>query len=423
MSDALWWVPSLVVFGAAALIAAGAVVGVRRLGAGREQRALAGVRRDEVDAKVLIVRADEAVREAEREAAFVEAGFGAEAADRFRAEVERARGPLREAMLLQQRLDDAIPDTAAQRRDWSRRIAELCAAALEIVERADASAAAARAAERDAVGRLPQLRERAAALEARHAEALTQFDAVATRYAESALASSRDAAARAAAALAEALRIDAGAASTTGALDAAAVSRLEAVLARAERELADAESAERRLDDAAAALTDDEQRLAAALAAARTEADAAARDLADPRLSAAAEELGAAIAACSAALAQAPTGLPDPVARQARLRALHDRLDTALAEVRRAGGRLDGARSALAGALSIAEHTLREASAVIDRGRGRVGADARTRLADAERELVVARQEPDPVAALDAARRAAARAADADALARYDLSR
>ncbi|UOE42669.1 hypothetical protein [Agromyces larvae] len=418
MLDALWWVPSLVVFGAAAVVAVGAVVGVRRLGAGRERRALDGVRADEVEAKVLIVRADEAVREAEREAGFVEAGFGSEAGRVFRAEIERARGPLREALLLQQRLDDAIPDTAAQRREWSGRIAALCGSVLEIVERADASAADARAAERDAAGRLPQVRERAAALEVRHGEAVARLDALAARYAGTALATSRDAADRAATALAEAHRLDGG-----GLLAAPAVARLEAVLARAERELAEAESAERRLDDAAVALTGDEQRLEAALDAARTEADAASRDLADPRLSAAAEELGAAIAAGSAALAEAPAGLPDPLARRARLRALGDRLDTALAEVRRAGGRLDGARSALAGALSIAEHTLREASAVIDRGRGRVGADARTRLADAERELVIARQEPDPVAALDAARRAAARAADADALARYDLSR
>ncbi|MCD1570917.1 TPM domain-containing protein, partial [Agromyces mediolanus] len=72
------------------------------------------------------------------------------------------------------------------------------------------------------------------------------------------------------------------------------------------------------------------------------------------------------------------------------------------------------------GALAIAESQLGVARALVERGRGLVGAGARTRLAEAERQLVIARQEPDPVAALDAARRAAARAADAEALASWD---
>jgi hypothetical protein len=47
------------------------------------------------------------------------------------------------------------------------------------------------------------------------------------------------------------------------------------------------------------------------------------------------------------------------------------------------------------------------------------GAGSRTKLAEAKRELVIAENESDPVAALDAARRAQNRARDADDLARY----
>ena len=43
-------------------------------------------------------------------------------------------------------------------------------------------------------------------------------------------------------------------------------------------------------------------------------------------------------------------------------------------------------------------------------------------LRELDVQLVIARQEPDPVAALDAARRAAARANDAEALAAWDRS-
>ena len=49
----------------------------------------------------------------------------------------------------------------------------------------------------------------------------------------------------------------------------------------------------------------------------------------------------------------------------------------------------------------------------------RSGVDARTRLAEAERQLMLAESESDPVEALDAARRSATSARDADALARY----
>jgi len=102
------------------------------------------------------------------------------------------------------------------------------------------------------------------------------------------------------------------------------------------------------------------------------------------------------------------------------VRAARDRLAVARAAARNAQGRLDGARGALGGAIAIAESQARVARAAIERGGARIGADARTRLAEAERQLVIARQEPDPVAALDAARRAASRASDAEALAAYD---
>ena len=77
MPDGLWWLPSLVVFGATAVAIVGGVLGFRRLGTKRERAALDDGRALEVRAKGLIVRADTAVREADREAAFADAQFGA----------------------------------------------------------------------------------------------------------------------------------------------------------------------------------------------------------------------------------------------------------------------------------------------------------------------------------------------------------
>jgi hypothetical protein len=122
----------------------------------------------------------------------------------------------------------------------------------------------------------------------------------------------------------------------------------------------------------------------------------------------------------SAVMAGRSDVVGDPFADRDRLRSARDRLEVARAAARAAQGRLDGAREALGGAIAIAESQLGVAHAAIARGRDLVGAAARTRLAEAERQLVIARQEPDPVAALDAARRAAARASDAEALAMYD---
>jgi hypothetical protein len=415
MPEGLWWLPSLVVFGAAAVAVAGSVLGFRRLGARRERVALDDGRALEVRAKGLIVQADTAVREADREAAFAEAQFGAATARDVRGALETARRRLREAFLLQQRLDDAHPHTAAERGTWSSRIVDLCESALHEIAEADAALAARRRAERGAEADLPALREDAVRLATRRADASAALERLGTRFSNSALGTAHGASARVDSALAEA----------TAALDDAErrLARSEpaaeplAVVAdrldRASRDLADIEGVELELDAAQSDAAGEAASLDAELVAARAERDA--QDDADS-----AGALGAAIGAASAVMAARAEVAGDPFAQRDRLRAARDRLEVARAAARNVQGRLDGARGALGGAIAIAESQARVARAAIERGGPRVGADARTRLAEAERQLVIARQEPDPVAALDAARRAASRASDAEALAAFD---
>ncbi|RZS64299.1 hypothetical protein EV187_2679 [Agromyces ramosus] len=415
MPDGLWWLPSLLVFGAAAAALVGGVLGFRRLGTKRERAALDDGRALEVRAKGLIVQADTAVREADREVAFAEAQFGAATARDVRDALATARARLREAFLLQQRLDDAHVATAAERRNWSSRIVDLCESALHAIGEADAALAARRRAERGAGADLPALREDAERLASRRAGASAALDRLGTRFATSALGTAHAASARVDSALAEA----------TAALDDAErrLARSEpaadvvAVVAdrldRASRDLADLEGVELELAAAQSDAVGEAASLDAELAAARAE-----RDEQDDADSAAA--LGAAIGAASAVIAARAEVAGDPFAERDRLRAARDRLEVARAAARNAQGRLDGARGALGGAIAIAERQARVARAAIERGGPRVGADARTRLAEAERQLVIARQEPDPVAALDAARRATSRASDAEALAAFD---
>jgi hypothetical protein len=76
-----------------------------------------------------------------------------------------------------------------------------------------------------------------------------------------------------------------------------------------------------------------------------------------------------------------------------------------------------GARTALPGTLAAARNAIAQAEASV--AHSQAGADARARLISSQHELALARQAQDPVAALDAARRAMRDAEDAKALADY----
>ncbi|MCP2371066.1 hypothetical protein BJ978_001742 [Agromyces terreus] len=436
MPDGLWWLPSLVVLGVAAAAVVGGIVAFRRLGARRERAALESGRGAELRAKSLIVQADSAVREALAEALFVEAQFDRATAASVREAVEVAQRRLREAFLLQQRLDDAEPDTAAERRSWSARIVDLCESALATLAASDAALDARRLAERGASSEAPLLEGRRDALSVRRDEAAAMLDRLDGRFAASALGGAHDALGRADAALAassEQLEV------ARGRLDrglgaAEPTSAAAGLLERAARMLDEAERVESDLEAVGADALAQAAALEEELRAARAERDATEDPEARAALARAVDEAvqaragtwgagpGAVGAGAGAVVASTePSQLPDPFAARDRLRMVRDRLEVARATARAARSRVDGARGALGGALAIAESQLGAAGEAIRRGGRRVGADARTRLAEAERQLVIARQEPDPVAALDAARRATARASDAEALAAYDL--
>ncbi|MFF2369829.1 hypothetical protein [Agromyces sp. NPDC058110] len=442
MADGLWWVPSLVVAGVAVAALVGAVLGFRHLGHRREQAALAASRPLEIEAKSLIVRADTAVREGQAEVAFAEAQFDDATARTARASVDSAARWLREAFLLQQRLDDADPDTAAERRTWSARIIDLCEQALRTLADSDAALAARRRAEHGASIEGPVMQARARELAVRRREAAATLERLARRYAPSALGGAHGHLERADLALAAAddRLAEAAAAIATARPAAAASAGAAEALDRAERAIVAAGAVEAELAAATSAEAELAQRLELEASAARAERDGAVREEAvrdatgAPATSgqgtdgravarpAAADgaALVTAIAEANDVLASRAQRAGDPFAARDRLRIALDRLDAARAAARAAQSRLDGATRALGGALAIAESQLRAANEAIAHGGRRVGADARTRLAEAERQLVIARQEPDPVAALDAARRATSRASDAEALAAYD---
>jgi hypothetical protein len=390
------------------------------------------------NANIQLVQMDDAIRSAEEELQFALAEFGEQSTHDFADAIATAKKRAAEAFALKQRLDDAYADTEQQQRDWSKRILALSDSALALVTAQSREFDSRRRLETSAPDALRRLSDDVASGRARIPAAVATLAALGAAYAENALTSVAGNDVAASEAFDEADRL----------VGEARERLAQSALAPVAKLVHEAESATRRgaaLLDAVErmreSLEDAEQRLQAALQAAAGQLAGAQRlrdSVEDPdavaRIVEAASHLdGVARAAARRSSSQGPAGTPeqrrsgvadpaDPVADLDTLATALARLDETLAVARTAQQRLDSARAALVGALEIATSHIRTASDYIAGRRGRVGPDARTRLAAAERELALARLEADPVAALDGARRAATLATDADALARYDAS-
>jgi hypothetical protein len=399
-----------VVVAFAALTVAGVVLLTRR--ARRTAKAPLPGR---TDAGVALVRADDAVRAAGDDLAFAVAQFGEDRTREFSRALEAARADLDKAFALQNRLDDAEPEGENRRKGWAKSIRALADRARETVQSEAARFADLRRSEASAPETLKLIRSQLDAVEARRPAAAKVLAELRKTYVESAVAPVADnveaaekavAAARTAADEADAAIAASRVTAVSDALDAAQRRGREAAT------LLDA--IEHRRDELAAAVAE-----LATLAAEQKKALEQARELRDsppdPDSSAAVND---AIAALEGELAAVGgTGRRDPVAELDRLVDADDALDVAVSAARNQQRRLDGARGALAGALVSARAQISSVEDFIGSRGG--GAGSRTKLAEAKRELLVAENESDPVAALDAARRAQNRARDADDLARY----
>jgi hypothetical protein len=367
------------------------------------------------DAGVALVRADTALRDGLDELGYAVAQFGEDRTRDFKAALDAARADLDKAFRYQQRLDDVEPDSDRQRREWTLEIKALATRVSTTVSTETARFEALRRSEADAPETIRQLRRNLAAARDRRSTSATTFAELKKAYTDETIAvvaGNLDAA-------------DAALARSEEALDAAekglAANSVNAVteqLGASEAGMREAaqllDAIDRRRDELAKAvdgIRDIDEEEKASLAEARALRDAPP----DPDSGAA---VNTAIAELESELVLvAKKGKRDPVADLDRLVDASDKLDIAVAAARNQQRRLEGARSALAGALVSARTQLAAVSDYIGSHGG--GADARTRLAEGQRELLLAENEADPVAALDAARRAQTHARDADALARY----
>lgn len=356
-------------------------------------------------ANAALIEVDNAVQTSEQELGFAQASFGEEAVTGFRQALEQARGELRQAFALRQRLDDAELEDEQTTRGMLTEILQLCRSA---DDRLDAQAEAFDRL-RDLEGTVPEvlaaLGPRAQEVQARLPQEEQRLESMRGRYAATALApvvgNVEQARQRLNAAQGELTE-------ARSALDAGR--RGEAVVST--RAAEDAVAQASTLLDGIARLETDLLEAGARIAAARTETE---KDLAEARAMVASGNAAnpaglrpligraeAALTAAQAALQPTPGTLPDPLAALRQVDEADLVLDAALAAARDAQAQRQRAAAILDQALLAARSSFAAASDFVATRRGAVGSEARTRLVEAQRHLeqAMALSEQDPTQAL-----------------------
>jgi len=379
---------------------------------------------DELDkrASSLLVETDDAIKTSEQEVGFATAQFGEAAAAPFAAVLEEARGDLTASFRLRQQLDDAEPEDDATRRSMLTEIISRCEEANAKLDDQAEDFDRLRDLERHAPQVLAEVEHRAEQARARVVAAQGTLQTLGARFTDSALAAVADNDAEATERLAFA--VDSAAAAKqkieAGETAGAAVSVL---------------AAEEAVDQAGQ-LLDAVDRLAAALeqasAGLQNAVQETTQDLAEAKaLLAAGDQHAGDLAGLVAAAEQALTSVQqemaagrfDPIASIRRVEEADRGLDQALAGVRDRQQRAQRARASLEQAVLAARSEISATHDFITTRRGAVGGEARTRLAEAQRQLDQAMQlaDSDPESALARAQQADALAEQAGQLARADV--
>jgi hypothetical protein len=361
-----------------------------------------------------LVAADDAIRTSDEELGFAVASYGEAATQPFRDALQSAKAKVAEAFTLQQQLDDAEPDTDDERRAWYGGIIRLTGEADALLDAEAERFDELRDLERNAPAELERVRQEAEQAAARIAPAREQLAALRAQYAESATVAVADNIEQAESRIAFArTSLD-----QAGAALGANTPGEAAVAIRAAEESA----------DQAVVLTGAIERLAADLTAAERSVADGVTDLetdvrtaqADPSLAPVAQATAAEAAALRAALAEQRR---DPLALQARVEQANARIDGAIGAAREAAEQAARAAAQLDRSMLAARAQLQAAEDYLVARRGAVGAEARTRLAEAGRVLALAEQHraTDPATALGSAQQAERLAAEAMRLAQQDV--
>ncbi|MGF2948458.1 coiled-coil domain-containing protein [Microbacterium alcoholitolerans] len=364
-----------------------------------------------------LVAADEHIRTTTDELAFAQAELGESLTGDLKAALDAVRTHMREAFQLHQLNHDEIPDTEEELRTRNARIVQLCEWAEGLLDEKTEVLAEAVAKVRRAPQIVAQVRRDAESLSSRVPHARTTIERLSSRYAESAMR-------RIASAADEAEQLIAFA--THGA-DVSERRRAAGQNEEANLAMETATEAVRRTSAILDAVEDFEIE---ALRAESTLADVVADsrgDIIAARDAPQVPEVVAATAALETALrALAPAGARnDPFAELSELRTANTALDAAIDKAHYRAQHPLPSLDQVQHAIDDADRQLGVARGLISGHRGWIGADARTRLAEAERlrvdvpAMLPAEETRD--LALSSARRVAQLAAEALQLAQRDI--
>ncbi|WP_346959554.1 TPM domain-containing protein [uncultured Arthrobacter sp.] len=389
---------------------------------GAELDPLAGLSVEELRRKSgsLLIEADDAIKSSEQELGFAQAQYGDAAVGNFTKALQDAKAHMSESFKLQQQLDDHIPDTEEQQRTWLGEIIRRSEAALSSLQEQKADFDSLRELEKNAPQALAAVGAGAAEAETKIAAAEESLTGLRAKYAESALVQVADNISQAKERLAF---VQNASATAREKLDAGEGS-LAAVAVRA------AEESLHQTNVLLGAIT----KVAANLDEARNGLESAvvdtSQDLAQARAmiqSGAHPELAGPVAGVEAALAQVKAeiqgGKIDPIATLERVENAHQSLDTALTGIRDQQEQARRAQASLQQSIMSAQAQIGATSDYITARRGGVGTEARTRLAEAQRNLdyALSISRTDPVTALQYAQQAHSLAAQAAQLAQADV--
>jgi hypothetical protein len=368
----------------------------------------------------LLIEADDAIKSSEQELMFAQAQYGDSAVGNFTKALEEAKGHMTESFKLQQQLDDHIPDTEEQQRTWLGEIIRRSEAALASLQEQKADFDSLRELEKNAPQALARVNAGAHEADAKISSAEQSLTALRAKYAESALAQVSDNILQAK----ERLAFVQNASATAEQKLSEGEASMAAVAVRAAEESLHQTNV----------LLDAISKVSSSLDEARNSLEAAvvdtSQDLAQARAmiqSGAHPELAGPVAGVEAALTQVKAeiqgGKIDPIATLQRVETAHQSLDQSLSGIRDQQEQARRAQASLQQTIMSAQAQISATSDYITARRGGVGTEARTRLAESQRNLDYALSiaRTDPVTALTYAQQAHALAAQAAQLAQADV--
>ena len=389
-----------------------------------DPNALAAVPIDALDdlSKAIVVDVDNAVRTSDSELALAVEEFGTAQTEPFSRAVTNARTTLAQAFNVRQILDDAVPETQLQRRDLLTRVVVAAAKADQELDAQSEAFEKLRDLLINAPNRLDALTQQMVDLTARigpSEQALaalhSQFDAAALTSVADNVETAKQRLAFADQNITNARRlVERPAGQQMGLVDA--IRAAESSLGQA-RSLLDA------VDSAATDINRAVATLPSAIADIQNGINQAGGQLQQPNPPRAAELTAAREAAVAAVAEAQKSGSTDPLGTFTRLTKADadlDRLLASVAEEREAAQRL--ART-FDQALFTAQSRVKAVSDFIDTRRGSIGPEARTRLAEAQRQIEAAqaKRESNMTEAIAHANGAAMLAAQAQSLANDDV--